>query len=267
MRVPLIELPEAAAKRLSEIEAAKWAAEDAMRSAQGRINSLPRDAHELRARLEAQRDAQADRHRVLSLLVSRCNQWHVELRLPTGSILELAPAPELKLRASETCAAALATVREQIALVQGELLQVRRAPLRKESRREAVRSYLARLESQVKPRVGFDARGAAAIQWAEDMATMNAVLGLLAFVVGSEQVTAAFTRQLEEEPEAPGALSPLEREKRINELAIRLLELERVEESLIGRAASEGIELPRRGDASPVAVLGVVIVAREAAAA
>jgi hypothetical protein len=103
------------------------------------------------------------------------------------------------------------------------------------------------------------------VRWFEDMATMDAVLGLLAFVVGSEQVTAAFTRELEEEPEAPGALSPLEREKRINELAIRLLELERYEEALILRAADEGIELARRGDASPVAVLGVVIAQAQAA--
>ena len=106
------------------------------------------------------------------------------------------------------------------------------------------------------------------VSWVEDLiASRNDLMGILTWVLGAEAIATAFTRQLEEEPEAPGALSPLEREKRINELAIRLLELERVEESLIGRAASEGIELPRRGDASPVAVLGVVIVAREAAAA
>ena len=73
-----------------------------------------------------------------------------------------------------------------------------------------------------------------------------------------EQVSAAFSRDLE--PERPDAVSPLEREKRISELSVSLLALERTEEALILRAAGEGIELSRRGDASPVAVLGVVVV-------
>jgi hypothetical protein len=56
-------------------------------------------------------------------------------------------------------------------------------------------------------------------------------------------------------------VSPLEREKRISELSVSLLSLERLEEALIERAANDdGVELPRRGDASPVAVLGVVVV-------
>jgi hypothetical protein len=263
MRGITVELPEVAAKRLSELEAAKWAAEDAMRSAQGRINTLPQDARELRARLEAQRDAQADRHRVLSMLVSRCNQWHVELRLGPNSVLELAPAVEVKLKASETCAAALAGIREQIARVQGDLVAVRRAPMKRASQEEALRSHLARLASQSRPRINFDARGGASVRWIEDMATMDAVLGLLCVVLGPEAVLAGLVRDLE--PEAAGALAPLEKERRVSELMLRLLELERIEEALVLRAASEGIELPRRGDASPLAVLGVVIVAKEGA--
>jgi hypothetical protein len=267
MRGVTVELPDPAREKLAAIELQRDAALDLMRGANSRAMSLPRDAVGLREKLEVERDRFAERHRVLAMLVSRLNQWHVELRLGPNIVLELAPVVEVKLKASETCAAALASVRESIARTQQEIAQVRKAPLRRSSQQEAVRAYLARLAQQVRPKVGFDARGGASVRWIEDMATMDAVLGLLAFVVGSEQVTAAFTRQLEEEPEAPGALSPLEREKKVNELAIRLLELERVEESLIGRAADEGIELARRGDASPLAVLGVAIVAREAAAA
>jgi hypothetical protein len=43
-----IELPEAASKKLAQIELAKMSAEDSMRGAQGRINSLPPDATQLR---------------------------------------------------------------------------------------------------------------------------------------------------------------------------------------------------------------------------
>ena len=252
MRGVTVELPEAARAKLSDIEAQRCIAEDLLRGCAQRINSLPREAVELRERLVVERDKHAERHRVLSMLVSRVNQFCVELR---GNVaLECAPAVEIKLKASETVVAALAATRAQIAGVQRELAAVRKAPLCRSSQEEAIRAHLARLVQR--PKIGFDARGGALVTWVEDMATMDGVLGLLAFVLGPEQVSAAFSRDLE--PESPGAVSPLEREKRISELSVSLLALERTEEALIERAASEGIELARRGDASPVAVLGVL---------
>jgi hypothetical protein len=99
--------------------------------------------------------------------------------------------------------------------------------------------------------------------WAEDMiTTKDDMLGLLGFALGPQALLAAFARELELEPERADALTPAERDRRIAELAASLLSLERREEALIERAAGEGIELPRRGDASPLAVLGVVIVAQ-----
>ena len=253
MRGVVVELPEAARAKLSDIEAQRCIAEDLLRGCAQRINSLPREAVELRERLVVERDKHAERHRSLSMIVSRCNQFWMELR---GNVaLECAPAVEIKLKASETVVAALAGVREEIATTQRELVQVRKAPLCRSSQEEAIRAHLSRLVQR--PKIGFDARGGALVTWVEDMATMDGVLGLLAFVL-PEQVSAAFARDLE--PESPAAVSPLEREKRISELSVSLLSLERTEEALIERAASEGIELPRRGDASPVAVLGVVVV-------
>ena len=253
MRGVTVELPESARAKLSDIEAQRCIAEDLLRGTAQRLTSLPREAVELRERLAVERDKHAERHRVLSLLVSRCNQFLYELR---GNVaLEGAPAVEIKLKASETCAAALAATREQIAGAQRELVQVRKAPLCRSSQEEAIRAHRARVVQR--PKIGFDARRGALVTWVEDMATMDGVLGLLAFVL-PEQVSAAFAHDLE--PESPGAVSPLEREKRISELSVSLLALERTEEALIERAASEGIELPRRGDASPVAVLGVVVV-------
>ena len=251
MRGVTVELPEAARAKLSDIEAQRCIAEDLLRGCAQRINSLPREAVELRERLVVERDKHAERHRVLSLLVSRCNQFLFELR---GNVaLEVAAAVEIKLKASETVVAALAGVREEIATTQRELVHVRKAPLCRSSQEEAIRAHLSRLVQR--PKIGFDARGGALLTWTEDMATMDGVLGLLAFIVGPEQVSAAFSRDLE--PESPAAVTPLERE---TELSVSLLALERTEEALIERAASEGIELARRGDASPVAVLGVVVV-------
>jgi len=254
MRGVTVELPESARAKLSDIEAQRCIAEDLLRGTAQRLTSLPREAVELRERLAVERDKHAERHRSLSMIVSRCNQFWSELRANVA--LEVAPAVEIKLKASETVVAALAATREQIAGAQRELVQVRKAPLCRSSQEEAIRAHLARLVQR--PKIGFDARGGALLTWTEDMATMDGVLGLLAFVLGPEQVSAAFSRDLE--PESPGAVSPLEREKRISELSVSLLALERTEGALILRAAGEGIELSRRGDASPVAVLGVVVV-------
>jgi hypothetical protein len=220
------------------------------------MGALPREAVELRERLAGERDKHAAKHRQLSMLVSRCNQFLFELR---GNVaLECAPAVEIKLKASETVVTALADVRAQIAGVQRELAAVRSAPMKRQSQEEALRSHLSRLAQAVRPKINFDARGGASVRWIEDMATMDGVLGLLCVVLTPEAVLAGLVRDLE--PEAAGALVPLEKERRVSELSVSLLALERTEEALIERAAaSEGIELPRRGDASPVAVLGITI--------
>jgi len=258
-------LPAAARKKLAEIELQRMQAEDAARGAAGRWNSLPPDADELRERLARERDRHAERHRALSLLVSRLNQFCMELKLPANSTLEVAPALELKLKASETVVAAVEAVRAQIANMQREIAAVRALPMRRASELEAIRAHLARLAQRSPPKVGFDARGNATVRWIEDMATMDGVLGLLAFVLGPEPLSAAFARDLA--PEGAGAVSPLEREARLAELSASLLALERCEEQLIVRAADEGVELLRRGDADPRAVLNVAVVAKEAQAA
>jgi hypothetical protein len=56
--------------------------------------------------------------------------------------------------------------------------------------------------------------------------------------------------------------------RRVAELEATLLELERREEALIMRAAGDGLDILRRVDASPPAVLGVMVakVKTEAAA-
>jgi hypothetical protein len=56
------------------------------------------------------------------------------------------------------------------------------------------------------------------------------------------------------------AMPAAERVKRVAELQEQLLELERREEALIMRAHSDGLEILRRSDANPLAVLNCVIV-------
>jgi hypothetical protein len=145
MRGVTVELPAAAAARLSELQLQRDAALDSMRGAQGRMNSLPADAaHQMRERLTVERDRHAERHRQLSMLVSRLNQSCIELRLPPRTVLELAPPVDTKLGPGETLSAAIAAVRAEITGVQRELAAVRAAPLRKESQQAAINAYLAR---------------------------------------------------------------------------------------------------------------------------
>ena len=139
MRGVTVELPAAAAARLSELQLQRDAALDSMRGAQGRANSLPADAApQMLERLTVERDRHAERHRQLSMLISRLNQWTVELRLPFGSELAPAPALDIKLAPGETLSAAIAALRGGIAGVQQELAAVRAAPLKRSSQQEAI---------------------------------------------------------------------------------------------------------------------------------
>jgi hypothetical protein len=148
--------------------------------------------------------------------------------------------------------------------MQADVAKVRSAPLKRASQQEAIGAYLARLAASAKPRVGFDTRGAARVLWSEDLiASKDDLLGVLAFIFGPQQIAAAFQRELQ--PEVPNALSPAERDKRLTELVADLLLLERREEQLIERAGAEGHDVLRRVDASPMAVLNLVI-AKEAQA-
>jgi hypothetical protein len=252
---------------LSDLEAQRAVSEDSLRATAQRIGSLPRDSDTgkgLLARLTAERDRFAARHRVYARLLSACNQWLTELRLPSGAVLELAPAVEVKLAPGQTASAALAEVRAEIVSLQRELASVRSAPLRKASQRESVATYLARLVQRVQPRIGFDTKGNAKVQWPiEDMVVKDDLLAVLAWALGPDALLTAFTREIEREPERADAVTPVEREKRISELLVQLLESERREAALL-----DGLDniLPRP-DMDPRAFLGVVVAQAQASAA
>jgi hypothetical protein len=251
MRVPPVALPAAAAATLTELQLARDAALDGMRGAASRANSLPPSAENLRAGLAAQRDKHAERHRVLSMLVSRLNQFHMELRLAPGSVLEVALVEPIKLKPHETVVAAITQFRRDILKTIQEIASVRSAPLKRESQEQAITEYVAAQVGRVKPRIAFDMRGRAKVMWAEDMiASKDDLVGMLCWILGgaSKQVAAAFVRDLGDGPEPANALSVAEREQRLAELSAELLRMERLEESLIVRAASDGTEVLRRPD-------------------
>jgi hypothetical protein len=258
MRGVAVELPAAARAKLDELVLAKDLALDASRSSNARLQALPIDADaRIRERLEAERDRANEKHRRLAMLVSRCNQWHVELRLAPGTSLELQPPyNHVQLAPGETLADAVAKIRLEIVGKKQEIVAVKSAPLRLESKMEALALYLDRLVGRAKPKVGFDIHGNARVLWTEDLVVgKDDLLGLLAFIMGPETIAAAFARDFEEEPEREDAVTPLQRQERLNELAEALLKLERRECAWV---ECDDTIVPRH-DTDPRAYLGVRI--------
>jgi hypothetical protein len=250
-------LPDRARARLDELVLAKDLALDSSRATNARLQALPVDADpRLRGKLTAERDKATERHRQLSMLVSRVNQWWTELRLAPGSLLELQPPLDIALQPGQTVASAVADVRTEIAGLKQQIAQVRAAPMKVASQQAAIGAYLDNLMRAARPRVGFDACGRAKVSFVEDLVVdKSAVLGLLAWIMGPEELAQAFARDIEQEEEREDALSPVERAEKIGELAAELLKLERHEVALM--VADESI-LPR-ADTSPLAYLGVRI--------
>jgi hypothetical protein len=258
--VPPVTLPESASEKLAALELARMQAEDGMRSSQARINTLPPSANGLAHRLAAERDRHAERHRLFALLKSRVNQWHSELRLAPGATVEVAVI-DSGLKLGESADEAIAALRTKIVGVQKEMAVVRSAPLTREAKEDAIVEYLAAQMGRMKPRVAFDAKGRATVQFSESMVVEKSdLIALLCWVLPKRQILAAFSRDLDAEAERPGAVTPAEREAKLADLSATLLSLERRECALLN--SSDNI-LPR-GDTDPRAFLGVTITQAQA---
>jgi hypothetical protein len=94
------------------------------------------------------------------------------------------------------------------------------------------------------------------IGWRGDTHSIEDVVALLALIC-PEHLCRALERALP--VPAAGALPQAERLRETFRLEAELLALERLEESLVERACSDGLDTLRRVDASPAAVLGVAI--------
>jgi hypothetical protein len=249
-----VEVPQHAQDRLDELTVLRDAALDAAKATQSRINALTEETEgAMRQRLAADLNkhtrCQNDFHRLLSA----CNQFLVQLRLGPGQYLApvtIAGTPP----EGQSAADAVTHIRGLIAALNRRIHEIKRAPVKHGSQREALISHLAYLAQRVRPRLNVDRNGRAHVVWAEDLlADKNDLLGLFALICPGETL-AMF--QIDEKPEPADALTPDEREQKLSKLADELLELERKEVALLSLA--EGM-LPRP-DCSPMAYLQVQIV-------
>jgi hypothetical protein len=250
MRGVTVTLPPEAKSRLDMLSIERESALDQMKALQSRINMADGDASIIE-RLTIERDKASLRQNTLHRLLSSVNQWLVTLRLPPAHYLE--PVQMfVALPKGQTAAEAIVAVRALIAGINAQIAQVRSAPLTRQAQQDAVHRYLASLAMGSRPKITFDQQGNARIAWAEDIATMNSVVGLLALICPAELISSF---QLDAGPEPENAVSPGQREARLGDLSAKLLELERRESALL--CVAEGV-LPRP-EMNPQAYLQVRI--------
>jgi hypothetical protein len=259
-RIP-VELPAAAQVKLSKLDVSRMVAEDATRAAQSRLSGLGRDPDPgLIAQLTAERDRHAARHRAISALMNRVNQWLFELRLPPGSVLEIAQPADIKLN-GETCFDAIEATRNEIKSLQQKLAAVRSAPLPQADQVGAAEAFVQKLASTAKPSVAVMRDDQLRVTFRDSV--VGGVEDVLALVcwLQPEAVLAALTRDIEAQPTPINPLTHSERLQKVSEIEKTLCELEQREESLILKAHGEGLDVLRRTDIVNLGVvLGVVIV-------
>jgi hypothetical protein len=259
------QLPAEARSKLSELTVQRLSAEDAMRSANTRLNSLGRDAdRELVSRLTAERDKHSERHRALSLLVNKVNEF--VMKLPASAALEPMVVASVELKESETLQEALARVRAEIAAINERLGVVRRAPLPKVDQQKLAGEFVERLAHQSRPTVGV-VKDALRVGWRDSVVgSTDEVLALLAWAA-PELVRTALLRAIDEQPVPIAPMHAGERQELIVKLEGLLEQHELLEENLVGKMHAAGlVDTMRRTDIVNLGILLGVAITRKAQA-
>ena len=185
------------------------------------------------------------------------------MQLFSGASDDAAPRWPAKVpgpRAGESLADALIRVRREISVAQGELRQIKTAPPPSSEIKAALVAEVDRMAGEGKPRVSVDG-GKITIHWpdVQPYAVPGAALSAPSGSA-SKMLCALFGDQLKKllaagVGDVKGAVPSAERPKRVREIEARVLALEVAEERLVMAAPEEGLEVHRRIDASPWAIL------------
>jgi hypothetical protein len=251
-------LPEPAATKLIFLTDERDANEASARASAARLSQLPQDADvRLVEKIQSRRTQASNRHAELAALCTNLQNWLRKVRAP----LEPVEPPTVQLAEGESVAQAVERVRDSIGSLQSRLQHISESPPPKaEDKRRAAELVAERLK-RGRPRI--DSRPDQLVidhidpQRMDIHSAQNDFVDLLAWCI-PDLLLAAYTRDLDEFPQRVDALAPAERAARLAELGAQLELLERTEEALIERAASEGhLEIQRRADADPKCVLQV----------
>lgn len=273
-------LPPAAASRLSHIETAAHTAEEAVNYAVGRIREIQNmlglnpgmaDADREQFNIEikeltAQRNEAQARRNAARGLVGELDNFLLRLNRE-GRPIELAPKVATpKQKNGESLKTVLERVRQEIDAIKGEQYRTRLAPPPIEDLKAQARSYVQQMATSVQPRPtpamargeGFD------LSWFGDDAVSQPLLtpkrgiALLCWLY-PDKATERLVNVIAQMPRpAVPALSEEEKRAKLKELAATLDRLEREEEATVDALHRDGmINVARRVDASPLAILGI----------
>ena len=221
-------------------------------------------------RLEKERSRRNGVRANTEQVVSRINNF---LLARMSGAVEIAPPPRLRSvpagrKKGESIGDALLRTRREIAAAQNELMRIRTAPLPKEEIGLVVIGMIDQLAAEGRPQVVIE--GGKVALHLSDTQTYAAPGQALAAPAGSasrllswlfhDELIKKLLKELKEQlkgiDDKTGGIPASERPERIREAEERIFALEVVEEKPVMSALAAGLEVHRRPDASPWAVLG-----------
>jgi hypothetical protein len=162
--------------------------------------------------------------------------------------------------ATESIGEALLRLRDEIARARGALVAVQTAPLPASEIKAAIAAAVDRLAAAGAPHIS-SAAGKVTVQWPDQMA-YAAPGAALSAPSGSASALACWLhggeikkRLCAAVSDSKGAIPAAERPGRIKEIEARIFALELGEERLVCKALDAGMEVHRRPDCSPFAIL------------
>jgi hypothetical protein len=209
-------------------------------------------------RLHAVREVQDRRHRAYADLVAQIEGWLTSL--PPGTILELARIKPATTQTGESLNDAVARYRAEIESTSAVLEAVMAAPPPKAILKEQAARHVEALAKRGRPRLSAP-NGELDVKFGDPGSfapgTSASVTAMLAWLHGPAMV-ARLVAEIDKMPDNPNAMNAEQKAERIASLKGSLDDLERREEATIEAALAQGLDVLRRVDASPLAVLGVV---------
>lgn len=192
-----------------------------------------------------------------SPIATRCREWLAQQR---GALVMIEPV-EIETAAGADLVALVEEARQERLRLLADRRAVRDAPITGAEAKAALTAQVDRLAERGRPDILGVAEQGGQLGFRMlpgDFTGIPDSISLIAWAC-RDQLLAKLSAELDDVIDDAAALGAEERAERLAEIAAQLADAERREEGLIELAGVRGITIPRRPDADPAAVLGVVV--------
>jgi hypothetical protein len=175
------------------------------------------------------------------------------------------PSPA-KLRKGESFSDAVVRLRGALDDIYRDVIETKSAPIPPEKAKQIAANYVSKLAAEGRPDISMFLQRGGGLRWSNQQVPGLNVDGLIPQFAKALPVIAwmhegalveAIHREIDSAAKSELSLNDEDRSLRLIELANAQLKLEREEEGFICQAAEAGIEIARRKNADPRAVLGL----------